>query len=641
MQELSGYNCGGYDCDIADTDAVLPLDPIEREVVGALRLSEVLEQMRSEFPSWASVLRRIFDGDVGFQYKHQTRLPVVAKKYRAHMEHLQDCGILVFAYVLGHDSPHRWISGYFSVRKGCLRLSRSIFNGRALSLMCRPPPPVNLLELRTLLREASNHVGNFFMLDLRHWFHQVRWSSVGEGLRKLFTIVYEGLAYSWDTLPMGWSYSPFICEMLAWFLVLHLEPGERALFRKADYLNDHGGLPTHVHIQRPDGSELPIGFVSITYDNVGVFCSDCDTCLKIKKRVLRNLTLFGALVKEESVGYFSAKDMAEHARSPKRPEYLGLSLGVRTTAGERSLIWKVSEQRMKEWENSQYSNRMTRRRVAQWCGRILRHHYISLKPLFQVEEVIAVVRELGKQTGTRRELWNEMVTVNAESVEFLQAHWKNVLRDAWHTVRVFPASPSLIVFTDASGWDGWGFVIADLSGQILFQRWCAWKEHEVHLHIFIKETWATAWAAKCVRRRFSTSHHLIFALDNVPSRQAIQRGYSSNRIANQAIKTIYESISELEAEFRGIPGRLNPANEPSHRLPVDERKLAVAIQAVMNPSGAKHSNEPPDANRAGLRQNIDDVAECEEEEGAILIEALLRSFEDETESHSEVKQTCT
>lgn len=210
MKELqyAGGSCGGSgELDIPDSSAeVLPLDPIPGDVVGCLNLRKVLRHMEVEMPDLKKLLTEIFDGRrVGYQHQHQTKVPVVSKKYGCHIDDLKRrfvdpntgedrCGILEFAYALEHSRMHRWISGYFAIRKGLTKFARSIFNGKALSRLCRQPPNVNLFELREMLHECCKFPGAFFGLDLRHWFHQVRWSEASEELRMLFTIVYDYLA---------------------------------------------------------------------------------------------------------------------------------------------------------------------------------------------------------------------------------------------------------------------------------------------------------------------------------------------------------------------------------------------------------------------------------------------------------------
>jgi hypothetical protein len=108
---------------------------------------------------------------------------------------------------------------YFAVPKN-EELSRTIFNGRILSLYCRPPPPVNLVSIAGLLILVSGYRGlSFDFLDIRHWFHQL---PVNPFLRRLFVIRSEDSFLSWQVLPMGWCWSPYLAQCMAWSLILHI-----------------------------------------------------------------------------------------------------------------------------------------------------------------------------------------------------------------------------------------------------------------------------------------------------------------------------------------------------------------------------------------------------------------------------------
>ena len=65
---------------------------------------------------------------------------------------------------------------------------------------------------------------------------------------------------------------------------------------------------------------------------------------------------------------------------------------------------------------------------------------------------------------------------------------------------------------------------------------------------------------------------------------------------------MYKILDTLDASFRGIPGKMNPANEPSHRLPVDVKKLQVAIRAILAPYRQERNCAAPLPNDMGLRQ---------------------------------------
>jgi hypothetical protein len=82
--------------------------------------------------------------------------------------------------------------------------------------------------------------------------------------------------------------------------------------------------------------------------------------------------------------------------------------------------------------------------------------------------------------------------------------------------------------------------------------------------------------------------------------------------------------------FKRIPGACNPANEPSHNRPVNKAKLEEAILVVDGKKAALVEAPPPARNAAGLRHNIDEVVDVDEEAALQVVAGLADSFEDET-----------
>ena len=96
-------------------------------------------------------------------------------------------------------------------------------------------------------------------LDLRHWFHQILLEPNGR-LASLFHVVCDGTKYQWLRLHMGWSFSPFVCQVLSTLLYLHREDGEEELFIIPA---EQAELPQLLHLRKANG------FATVLYDN---FC---------------------------------------------------------------------------------------------------------------------------------------------------------------------------------------------------------------------------------------------------------------------------------------------------------------------------------------------------------------------------------
>ena len=177
--------------------------------------------------SCAGLVERILDGDeetIALSKVLQgRRIPVTSSKWQKHIDCLESWRVI---RILGKGHESRWVSTYFAVPKGDSGEARSIFSGRGISEQCRKSYPVNILDVRDLLRGAAALNPSticFFSLDLRHWFHQI---DIGKKLERLFHIVIDGVTYSWMRLPMVWTWSPYVCQVLSWLLMLHEEPDD-------------------------------------------------------------------------------------------------------------------------------------------------------------------------------------------------------------------------------------------------------------------------------------------------------------------------------------------------------------------------------------------------------------------------------
>lgn len=88
------------------------------------------------------------------------------------------------------------------------------------------PPPANLIGVNEFLHECRS-MGRCHMLtaDIRHWFHLI---PIPNRLKVWFGLKLKGDAdnYVWNTLPMGFSWSPRIAQLFAWATLLHTEPGQ-------------------------------------------------------------------------------------------------------------------------------------------------------------------------------------------------------------------------------------------------------------------------------------------------------------------------------------------------------------------------------------------------------------------------------
>ena len=118
--------------------------------------------------------------------------------------------------------------------------------------------------------------------------------------------------------------------------------------------------------------------------------------------------------------------------------------------------------------------------------------------LFEASPIIDLLRTAAKDVNGALKKWDEIANIPTEAIEILQGFWRRVEKNDWFFTRDTPPGQRMYIFTDAAGKDGWGFVLADESG-MLMSRHFPWRERELPMHIFIKETWATFWPLKFVR----------------------------------------------------------------------------------------------------------------------------------------------
>jgi len=86
---------------------------------------------------------------------------------------------------------------------------------------------------------------------------------------KFFGVALDNRFFEWSTLPMGWSHSPFICQGLAWAIIIFLSDDN------ADGLQQPGqnceALSSYHNTTWPSETTTEGGFHHIDYDNIGVF----------------------------------------------------------------------------------------------------------------------------------------------------------------------------------------------------------------------------------------------------------------------------------------------------------------------------------------------------------------------------------
>ena len=221
------------------------------------------------------------------------------------------------------------------------------------------------------------------------------------------------------------------------------------------------------------------GFASVLYDNFSACSADQSAIDELVARATRNMKLFEIVVKDGTKKTFGNKLLRRNLTILKEederlvevwmkdpleakvtlPIHLGVDLCILEVKDLR-LAWRVDPLKLLKWKADQVLYDMTARQYARFVGRIIWAHSLSLSPLYDIEEVLEVARELGTYVGTQYRKWDDRIQLTHSQVEKLADAWKDTLMNPWMTNGKKSASTILHLYTDASD-DGWAYVLSD------------------------------------------------------------------------------------------------------------------------------------------------------------------------------------
>ena len=467
----------------------------------------------------------------------------------------------------------------FLISKGS-GVARFIFDGRRLNEAAAPPPPVALPNMQDLLKrltmnEASNQ-HSFILFDYRHWFHQLILppdvvDKLGVKLRDPVSKKMRYFAY--QTLPMGFSWSPAIAEACAWTTVLHRLDHEQALF-KWDAACER--IPSFVPCI--DGEEKEIGFCTVMYDNIIIALNDGDvkTARKYAQRMMSNCKNFGVVIKEGAMFIPKEKGMDRYALidecepvKPKRArsgvvlptdEELPCILGVEfESSKEFPLRWRHTEKRVtaaKQYLAELDKISWTPREISSRVGLIVWHYVVQRKRLGRIALLfeplkrfdITTKADWDKVTDAPSEEWQKVVDEELRSIKSNQWNIKNPKRHGQLILGASDASDTLLA----------GMYFDDDANPIaVFQQSCR-KE----IHIFVKEALAAQRLLCFLIEAASAGSCIRILLDNTACRRAYERGYSSNSEVNKLICRVWTKAEEknIDLEFIDVDTAVNVAD---------------------------------------------------------------------------------
>lgn len=454
---------------------------------------------------------------------------------------------------------------YFAVPKN-EEVARTVFNGRYTSQQSKTPPPVNILDIQELLQMVGmmDNVHYHFM-DIRHWFHQV---PVCQFLQERFCIYMKvrrqvGEYYCWQVVPMGWSWSPYICQCIAWVMILNTTKEDRKHF----YYNYPKGLktpPRYVDIHRSSDKER-VGFVTLLYDNVGVFVNDNRIGLKIREQILASCKKCHIILKREpkdSVVQGSPMDMnielLNDAMMRKKRNrgahfnnalvYRGVQFGAQYLLGSFRPVWRCDPEKVEKWKKAGFplvAVCYLLTKIASWVGVVIWSMTVRCEPLCDAAEVIEILRRVAVLAqGTK---WKQETTLSEKEVEVLTQSLKITHKNEWQgpPPKEEVGNPTVIA-TDACP-EGWGWTVMDheCSG-IPRQGSGLFHASLISLEIiFLKELAVMVITLIQFIRKGEKGPFLMVG-DNTAACAALRRRYSTNIIACMWLR----KLTRVERKFK-------------------------------------------------------------------------------------------
>ena len=607
-----------YD-DISSTQGLnaarLPLDPVTPDNVACIRnpaqgfeFGRTAWRVISDpFYFYQNVIRSMKDIDPDVKR--------TIADYREHVRLLEKWGMLElvdFVFIAGR---------YFAVAKraeiAINDKARTIYDGRYLNGLCFRPPPVNIpdpVEVSKFIATIKPSRLCIYLADFRHFFHQF---GLHPEIRTFFGLAIDDSFYQWTTLPMGFSWAPFVAQATAMALIAEATQN----FHARDYSLDTG-IPHYIETKK--GSRI-----YLTYDNLAIVGGCKREVQQLKDAIMRRLrgkanaddkeekedqNSSNVRVKEEFMchGMSLRADLNNVSGENSHANqccHIGVQYGI---ANNRTWV-RVTPKTAKRWANDFASfdrSAATKRDLARICGIVLHANRIRHRALYELPALLTAMRSLYPIHS-----WDVPAEISDELFELFQ----QALDNSWVPLAPHEKKPiDCVVASDASG-TGVGYIIHDaaldkvvatLSAPELFP-----KHNDPHQAIFVKELIA-ALAALQKAKAMGFRNPLLLT-DNSAGAAALINGFSTNEEANKIVRVVHAELSFDQLLVRAIPGISNPADEPSRGKDVVAEKTEILRHLAKYPDAAPIlRSKCPDSSSRKFTEDLDELRDD------IVLEAL-------------------
>jgi hypothetical protein len=451
--------------------------------------------------------------------------------------------------------------------------SRFIFDGRKWNAAVLPPPPVNLPSMEDLLKKLIDDPNqpetptqwSFILADFRHWFHQLRMPA--DVLNRIGVKIRDAKRkmryFGYNTLPMGFAWSPFLAEGAAWATLLHREKEAQCLF-KIDHTVER--IPRFVSAIDKEGDT--IGFACIMYDNV-IVClrnqSD-DVALKFADRLLTNCKHFQVKVKiaevftpaETGMRSYEVTSGLSSLKRDRAGRYLPTGerlpqvLGVEFESKLGSLLrWRHSAKReVKASSLLVDSVAWTPRAIAVRVGLAVWHAIVKRSRLGNVRDIIEALKSF---TIEKKSDWDKPIDApSSDWLDKMNGLLQQIVLNGWNTATTRIEGSLFLCASDASDTLLGGVIIGEMGTVARSFSRSVSKD----LHIFIKEALAAHMTLDFLMDQIEHSGEkgarMRIAIDNTAARRAFERGYSTNITVNRVVTRFWKRADALGASLEAF-----------------------------------------------------------------------------------------
>ena len=309
--------------------------------------------------------------------------------------------IIIVIIIIDPSTILGCVATFFCVAKsnGLLRI---IFDCRPLNRCCATPIPVGLATMSEILEKASAlGVNGIISGDFRAFFFELRLpGSVG----LLFGFLYKGRKFLTHLFAMGFSWSPAVSMGVSWIICLHGTENEKGLGVDMKEVRSWKTFQPFLNLYDKKGKQ--VGFVTIVYDNIGVFTNDPRLQQRWLAHLKRNASWFGAVWKEifvatpddcyddtvdddgprlppENARLRFPRPRPMHQEEPKRyVSFLGVEFDL-PQSGDR-LRWRHKAKKLSTWCSAMHPP-STPRDVARIAGILVWDVMLQLLPLSHIQ----------------------------------------------------------------------------------------------------------------------------------------------------------------------------------------------------------------------------------------------------------------